>query len=523
MTESVTAQRESQLPFYGILGEKPQGGMMISKPEEPAYFSDLKLSPVLESVVAGYEEHEIAPLFYEKLTSIDDIYYRHEVFRDLENRELFTAVTTFSDRMRDLRRYLALSAKVHYKYLSEGWFLYAVEVYCDTVSELTCKLATANVTSRGFLAFRDYLSSYVASPAFTSLAAETQGLKEELSRLRYCIHIKGNRVRVRKYRSEVDYSAEVLKTFKKFRQGAAKDYLVDFPESAGMNHVEAAILERVALLFEEVFLSLDDFFINHRDFVDGIIRDFDREVQFYIAYLEFIDEIRRAGLSFCYPEVSASSKEVFADETFDLALAAKLVPEGSRVVCNDFYLHEPERIFVVTGPNQGGKTTFARTFGQLHHLCGIGCPVPGSKARLFLFDRLFTHFEREEDLENLVGKLEDDLVRIIGILNNATSDSILIINEIFTSTTLKDALFLGRKLMERMIQLGVLGVLVTFADELTLIGDSTVSMVSTVVPENPVERTYKIVRRPADGLAYALAIAEKHGLTYERLKMRIAP
>jgi DNA mismatch repair ATPase MutS len=334
--------------------------------------------------------------------------------------------------------------------------------------------------------------------------------------------MRSNRFIVRRSEGEADYSEEVEKIFERFKQGAAKDYRIEFSEYPDLNHIETAALDFVARLYPDVFQSLESYCAKRADYLDKTIAGFDRESQFYVATLEFVARLKEAGLHFCYPSVSDKSKEVYSQGGFDLALAIKLIREKSTVVCNDFFLKGDERIFVVNGPNQGGKTTFARSFGQLHYLASLGCPVPGREAKLFLFDRVFTHFEREENMNDLRSKLEDDLIRVHSILDQSTSSSIIIVNELFSSSTVQDAVFLGKRVLDQIIRLDALCVYVTFLDELSSL-EKTVSVLSTVVPENPEVCTYKIARRPADGLAYASAIAKKYQLSYERIKERMGP
>jgi DNA mismatch repair protein MutS len=518
--ESTIGQSAWPGTYSSILFVK-QEGTPRETVEAPAFFVDLNLDQVIDAITAGKQEYNLQPFFYTPLRDLEAIQYRHEVMRDLENRTLFERIGAFANEMRAMREHLAQADKLYYKYQKERWFLDAVELYCDAVAGLVNDLSLVELGSRGFVAFREFLRSYAESDRFATLQTETKQLLATLSGVTYCFTVKGNAVTVRKCEAEADYSAEVEATFAKFKQGAAKDYRVGFRKWPEMNHVEAQVLDGVAQLYPDIFARLDDYCAENRNYLEEALGAFDREVQFYVAYLEYIKAFKRLGLPFCYPQVSATSKEVHDYAAFDLALAYKLLGKDNIAVTNDFYLKDPERIIVVSGPNQGGKTTFARTFGQLHYLASLGCPVPGREAQLFLFDQLFTHFEREEDITSLHGKLQDDLVRIYDILNQATPESIVIINEIFTSTTLQDAILLGKKVMEKIIALDLLCVCVTFIDELASLNEKTVSMVSTVVPDNPTERTYKILRRPADGLSYALSIAEKYGLTYACLKEQI--
>jgi DNA mismatch repair protein MutS len=510
--------------FASLLSDGAAGPVISAEPEKPGYASDLNLDQIVEAVAAGRVQHDlIAGLLYHRVADPDVIGFRHEVFRDLDDPGLLEAAGRFCEQMRQVRVHLSQLPKMDSDRYREGWFLDAAAIYCDAVRTLSAEVTAHPVSSRGLLGFRDYLDGYLASAAFAQLAADTAARKDDLARITYKVRIDGPRVEVSRYDGEPDYSAEIDSTFSRFRQGEVKDYRVRYRTEPGTTYVGARILDLLARLFSDEFSALADYCRRYADFIDAAISQFDQELQFYLAYIAYITPLRKAGLGFCYPQITEGSKEIFARDTFDLALAAKLTAEGGRVVTNDFHLDNPERVIVVSGPNQGGKTTFARAFGQLHHLAAVGCPVPGSAARLFLCDRMFTHFEREEDLADLTGKLEDDLIRIRSALLAATPRSMVIMNEIFTSTTVSDARFLGEKVMAKVIELDLLCVYVTFVDELATLGPSVVSMASTVVPGNPAERTFKVVRKPADGLAYALAIADKHRLTYEQLKGRLTP
>lgn len=509
------------MTFESILFPGPRDSIQKETTLAPEFFVDLNLDQIIDNITIGKDEYNLKPFFFTPLHDLNTVHYRHGVLRDLENHLLLEDITTFAQQMRVTREYLAQATKLYHPFQRDSWFLDAVELYCDTIRRLVNALSSVDLQSYGFLAFRDYLNHYTISDRFTSLLAETKTLRTDLSTIRYCVLIKGNGFKVRKYQSELDYSANVEKTFEKFKQGAVKSYAAKFPSWSQMNTVEAKVLDFVALLYPDIFAHLASYAKKNRNYLDERLGLFDREIQFYISYLEYIARFRNAGLQFCYPQLSDTSKAVRAGETFDLALAHNLIRQESPIVCNDFYLEDKERIFVVSGPNQGGKTTFARTFGQLHYLSSLGCLVPGREAQLFLCDRLFTHFEKEESMKNLRGKLEDDLFRIHQILNQITSQSIVIMNESFTSTTLRDAIFLSKKVLETILRLDSLCVCVTFIDELASLSEKTVSMVSTVIPENPASRTYKVLRRPADGLSYAISIAEKYRLTYCTLKERI--
>lgn len=515
--------------FHSILFPDRSYDLREHRQTQPDYFQDVCLDQILAASMKSVEGFDLAPLFYTPLTDPEAVRYRQEILRDLDAADAFERVKGFAGEIRDVIRGTEAAQKDLLSFggyrnhdLTKGRLLDYADRYRLAIGRFIGGTDRALLRSRGLNGFMEYLEGYAAGEPFLGMCEEIQRLRQELAKVRYCMLIKNGTISVRRYEGQEDESAQILTLFEKFKQNQGTDYRRSLREAPAAEHVEAAVLKMLASKwYPEVFARLDRFCGKRMAFIDETIAAFARQVQFYLSWQEYRALFQGEGFSFCYPDIRASKGDISCENAFDLALAKRLWPEG-KPVTNDFRLKGPERILVVTGPNQGGKTTFARMLGQLHHLFGLGLSIPGSAAALHLPDAIFTHFERQEDLTTLNGKLQDDLVRLREMLRHATGDSVLILNEIFSSATLQDALLLGQRMMERIAELDAYAVCVTFLDELASCHEKTVSMMSTVFPEDPVRRTFKILRQPADGLAYAVHLAEKYNLTYERLCRRLA-
>jgi len=487
----------------------------------PECFGDLGLDMVVASITKGRETLDLEKFWYSPPENIEDARYRQAVFSDLEDKSVLGAVEEFCEAMRTVLARVRTSEQGDSSIQGEGIFVGSVLSYCKAVLKLENSLSSSKINSAGLTGFREYLSRYISSEYFQHLCSEAEKIRSEIASISFYMDIKSGTVTVYDRAGDEDYSEFIEKLFDRFKpsEGSPNEFTEPGWRLVHVRgHVEEAILNLAAKLYKEQFGKLSRFYSENKNFIDEVILRFYREIQFYLSYLYYIKPLKEKGLPFCIPELREKESPVFCKDCFDLVLASKIT-EG-RVVTNDFQLDLQERIIVVTGPNSGGKTTFARMIGQVHYLAKLGVPVPGSMAALRFVDNVYTHFPRGEDVENMRSKLEEDLVRIKNILDKATERSVIIINEMFASTSSFDAVMLGRRIIMKLQKIGYMSVYVTFYDELASL-EHVVSYVAQVDPKDLETRTYKVIREPANGLAYARQIAKKYGLTYDDIVSRV--
>ncbi len=544
--------------FYSVLYPTEESAGLARRKKAPAAFGDLQLDLIVKRAMQDARSPELEEAFYNPVPDPETIAYRQEIFRELEEDpakrkllleivERFGALQRTMEELRDKAQGGGQTAAAGQtavapvrssgafdmsgilaaaglgkgeNWLDMGRVLDRTGDFALALADFAGQVQALDLRSQGLRRFGAYVAEYCASPRFREMESEARRLREALSALRYCLWLKNNNsaVKVLPYEEREDYAGRIEALFSRFRQGETRDFRRTLDETPVSEHLENQILQRVSRLYPKEFQALREFGEKHLGFADETVLRFAREVRFYFCWLDMLAPLKAAGLPFCYPEVHTHGPACRLEEGFDLALALRK-PEG--IVTNGFSLTPPEQVLVVTGPNQGGKSTFARAFGQAHYLASLGLPVPGRRASLPLCDMVYAHFEREEGPGDLDGRLRDDLRRLKTLLDAATPRSVLVINEIFSSTTAWDALVLSRKMLDRVTDLGSPCAVVTFLDELADYGPQTVSMAAEVSEDEGHARSFRILRRKPGGRSYAEVLAQRHGLGYEEIRRRV--
>jgi len=313
-------------------------------------------------------------------------------------------------------------------------------------------------------------------------------------------------------------------------QGSRQPNPLMFPLFRDLDEILKRAMEPVAAALQ-AFVSVNS---------SGLV-ELEHEIAFFIGAVRMIERMRAAGLPMCQPEAAPAEERVSRVEgLYNLLLAERTLAaqpdQPPEIVVNALCFDDQARIYILTGPNQGGKTTYTQAVGIMQVLFQAGLYVPGESARVSPVDSIFTHFPLEERPETGTGRLGEEAQRISEIFQHATTHSLVLLNESLSATSPGESIYLARDIVRALRLWGLRAIFVThlheLAENLSALNDETPgdSPVASLVaglatadgraPHNsgePARRTYKIVPAPPMGLSFARDIAHRHGISFDQL------
>lgn len=183
-----------------------------------------------------------------------------------------------------------------------------------------------------------------------------------------------------------------------------------------------------------------------------------RELGFYVGCLNLHQKLAAKGEPRCFPTpLPAGRPSLSCRGLYDACLSLR---REERVVGNDVDA-DGTPLVVVTGANEGGKSTFLRSVGLAQLMMQAGMFVSADSFAADVRTRLFTHYRREEDAEMESGKLDEELARMSDIAGLVTPGAIVLFNESFAATNEREGSEIARQVVRALLQTGVKVLLVT--------------------------------------------------------------
>ncbi len=495
----------------------------ISALSKPDFTDDLQLDYLIDKIVAFRENPELRPYFYLFPEEPDTCFYRQEVFRDLQSAEIKECMEKLIAGISCAERYFQYSDSFSFSAQKWKWRLDGILVYYQTIEDLCTGFNENPPKAQALYRLHQYLYEILCDPEAQKLRAKANSLNEEFAAMSYRIIINKDRAVFTFHGDETDYCFPVRNAFMHGQADEAPVYFDGSPFSSSMelNPLEEFVLRQFQKKNRVLFRDLETFCGIKRDVISEEIPDIIREVKFYLAVSDYFSRLSEKGYPFAIPQIVAE-RELYLDDCYDIALAIHHAEQKKEVIFNDITKTEFETAILVTGPNQGGKTTLAKAFGQAFYLGMMGFSVPGRLAKLPFVNRIFTLFSSENVRMNVDSRLQTELKNIRSMLDDISEYSVVIMNELFTSAPTMDALAMSRALLKKLIhEKKSICFCVTHTYELAADSDDYVSLVATVVEDGTFRRTFRIIRKEASGIAYANSIVDKYKLNYSHINYRI--
>jgi len=283
---------------------------------------------------------------------------------------------------------------------------------------------------------------------------------------------------------------------------------------------------------EDVFRSsvkgwrsiVGDYVIDSSDFLLRLLP----EIEFVSRASDLITRLAsHEGCAVTMPRLREMKEKAFTARALYNPRVALAISE--KIVTNDFAFDEDATIYVLTGPNRGGKSVITVALGAATALAQLGLPVPAEYAEISPVDAIFTHFPEGADDTIDKGRLGEECARLREIFDGVTENSLILLDESLSSTGAYEASYIASEILKSFAVIGSRGIFSTHLHELAAsvpeinalsLREGGVLVDTLVAGMEEGERSFKIHRMKPDGKSYAKDIADKYGLSYESLTSR---
>lgn len=252
------------------------------------------------------------------------------------------------------------------------------------------------------------------------------------------------------------------------------------------------------------------------------------EIEFLIKGTRLMQALRSRGCALCEPQIASMEERAFrAVGLYNPAVALKVDDE---IVTNDLIFDENAMIYVLSGPNRGGKSVITCALGMAQALMQLGLFIPADSAVISPVDAIFTHFPTGADDTIDKGRLGEECARLGEIFEKVTSHSLVLLDESLSSTGSYEASYIAAEVLTGFSCAGCRTLFSTHLHELSgFIDDINAKCIpqggapidTLVAGIESGKRSFKITRAKPDGKSYARDIADKYGLSHDSIMEKI--